>query len=67
MLVIQRRFKNVFLQDTEVSPTLESAMGNGGGNIPIIMEIISIDRAAFNQGENAKYDFSISGGGTLKH
>lgn len=33
----------------------------------VIQEIISIDRAAFNQGENAKYDFSISGGGTLKH
>ena len=25
-------------------------------------EVISIDRAAFNQGENAKYSFSVSGG-----
>lgn len=25
--------------------------------------VLAIDRAAFNQGENAKYDFSISGGG----
>lgn len=25
--------------------------------------VIAIDRAAFNQGENAKYDFQISGGG----
>ena len=26
--------------------------------------VIAIDRAAFNQGENAKYDISVSGGGT---
>ena len=26
-------------------------------------EVISIDRSAFNQGENAKYSFSVSGGG----
>ena len=25
-------------------------------------EILTIDRAAFNQGENALYDFDISGG-----
>lgn len=24
--------------------------------------VLAIDRAAFNQGENAKYDFQISGG-----
>lgn len=28
--------------------------------------VIAIDRAAFNQGENAKYDFSIDGGGTAQ-
>lgn len=31
MLVIQRRFKNVTISDTDISPTLESAMGNEGG------------------------------------
>lgn len=25
--------------------------------------ILAIDRAAFNQGKNAKYDFSVTGGG----
>lgn len=29
-------------------------------------EILTIDRAAFNQGENALYDFDISGGGTAQ-
>lgn len=28
--------------------------------------VIAIDRAAFNQGENAKYDFSVDGGGTAQ-
>lgn len=28
--------------------------------------VLAIDRAAFNQGENAKYDFQISGGGTAQ-
>lgn len=28
--------------------------------------VIAMDRAAFNQGENAKYDFSITGGGTAQ-
>lgn len=29
-------------------------------------EVISIDRSAFNQGQNAKFDISISGGGTAQ-
>lgn len=29
-------------------------------------QIIALDRAALNQGENAKYDFSITGGGTAQ-
>ena len=58
----------VKLDDRGIVQTLNQRMGTGGGNVPmVIQEIISIDRAAFNQGENAKYDFSISGGGTLKH
>ena len=28
--------------------------------------VYAIDRAAFNQGENAQYDFQISGGGTAQ-
>ena len=54
----------VKLDDRGIVQTLNQRMGTGGGNVPmVIQEIISIDRAAFNQGENAKYDFSISGGG----
>lgn len=28
--------------------------------------VLALDRATFNQGENAKYDFQISGGGTAQ-
>lgn len=30
-------------KNTEVCPCLTSAMGNGGGNIPIIIEVIEIE------------------------
>ena len=40
------------------SQTLTSRMGTGGNNVPLIMAY-GIDRAAFNQGRNAKYDFSV--------
>jgi DNA (cytosine-5)-methyltransferase 1 len=40
--------------------TLTSRMGTGGGNVPMVM---ALDRASFNQGKNAKYDFEISDDG----
>lgn len=39
MIVVQRRFSNVMVSDTKICPTLENAMGAGGGNVPIILEI----------------------------
>ena len=37
--------------------TLTSRMGTGGGNVPMVM---ALDRASFNQGKNAQYDFEVS-------
>ena len=37
--VIQRRFSNVTVIDTEVCPCLEASMGGGGNNIPMIVQI----------------------------
>lgn len=37
MLVLQRRFSNVFWTDTEISPTLEAGGGEGGNNLPIVL------------------------------
>lgn len=36
---------------------LTSRMGTGGGNVPMVL---ALDRASFNQGKNAKYDFEVS-------
>jgi DNA (cytosine-5)-methyltransferase 1 len=36
---------------------LTSRMGTGGGNVPMVL---ALDRASFNQGKNAQYDFEIS-------
>ena len=45
--------------------TLTSRMGTGGGNVPMVMElskcdVIALDRAAYNQGKNAQFDFEVS-------
>ena len=37
--------------------TLTSRMGTGGGNVPMVL---ALDRASYNQGKNAQYDFEIS-------
>ena len=46
------------IDDRGISQTLTSRMRTGGNNVPLIMAY-GIDRAAFNQGRNAKYDFSV--------
>lgn len=37
VLVLQRRFGDVHIHKDNKSPTLESAMGGGGGNVPIVL------------------------------
>lgn len=37
MLVLQRRFSNVIVQDTDISPTIEAGGGEGGNNLPMIV------------------------------
>lgn len=37
--------------------TLTSRMGTGGGNVPMGL---ALDRASFNQGKNAQFDFEVS-------
>ena len=39
MIVIQRRFSNVMISDTEVCPTLEAGAGGGGNNLPMVIEV----------------------------
>lgn len=37
MIVIQRRFSDVIIRETEISPTLEAGGGEGGNNMPMIL------------------------------
>ena len=45
-------------------PPLSQKMDTGKGNVPLVMEdVISLDRAAFNQGINAQYSFEVKDDG----
>ena len=54
----------VNLDDSGKVQTLTSRMGTGGGNVPMVMEALGLDRASFNQGKNAQFDFTITEDGT---
>lgn len=38
MIVIMRRFSDIRIYDTGVSPTIEMAGGGGGGNLPMVVQ-----------------------------
>lgn len=47
MIVMMRRFSDIRIYDTEVSPTIEMSGGGGGGNLPmVVMSIDSYNQAA---------------------
>lgn len=52
----------VKLDESGKIQTLTNRMGTGGNNVPLVMEsiVFALDRASFNQGKNAKYDFEIT-------
>ena len=37
--MIQRRFSDVRVKDTEICPTLEQGSGSGGNNVPMILYV----------------------------
>ena len=45
MIILQRRFSNVIITETEICPTLEAGAGEGGNNLPMIMEMVVEDEA----------------------
>lgn len=47
------------IRTDDKAPTLTAAAGMSGNNQPVI----ALDRASFNQGQNAKYDFEITDSG----
>ena len=47
----------VGINEDGIVQALTSRMGTGGGNVPMVL---ALDRASFNQGKNAQYDFEVS-------
>lgn len=45
MIVAQRRFSNVIVNDTDVSPTLEAGAGEGGNNLPMLVDTLVFDES----------------------
>lgn len=73
-LVVEKRLFENHSQDSrykgplDVSPMLSAQMGTGGNNQRLIVHSespIAIDRAFFNQGQNAKYDPQYYTDGTV--
>ena len=48
----------VKIAEDGIVQTLNARMGTGGGNVPMV--VVSLDRASYNQGKNAKFDIGIS-------
>lgn len=57
-MVLESHPNDSRITESPVFQSLTGRMGTGGGNVPIIM-FYGLDRASFNQGVNAKFDFSI--------
>ena len=47
----------VGINEEGIVQALTSRMGTDGGNVPMVL---ALDRASFNQGENAQFDFEVS-------
>jgi DNA (cytosine-5)-methyltransferase 1 len=47
----------VGINEDGIVQALTSRMGTGGGNVPMVL---ALDRASYNQGKNASYDFEVS-------
>lgn len=52
MIVMQRRFSNVIVQDTDISPTIEAGGGEGGNNLPMIVEVLPFDTTQITSDKN---------------
>ena len=55
-LLLESNQNNATVQ-VDKSTALPASMGMGGGYVPMVC--YGLDRASFNQGQNAKYDISI--------
>lgn len=52
VLVLQRRFSDVRVYDTEICTSLESGGGEGGNNLPMIVEVLPFDTTQITSDKN---------------
>ena len=45
MIVMSRRFSDVRIHDTETCPTIETGSGEGGNNLPMIVDTLIFDES----------------------
>ena len=65
-ILLESNQNHATIQTNGISTTLPASMGEGGGYVPMVTEntstdvkTLGLDRASFNQGQNAQYDFSV--------
>lgn len=66
-ILLESNQNHATVQTDGICTALPASMGMGGGYVPMITEeinepkppAIAIDRAAYNQGQNAQYNFSV--------
>ena len=54
-IILESNQNHATVQTEGICTTLPASMGMGGGYVPMVTDCIGIDRAAFNQGQNAQY------------
>ena len=56
-VLLESNQNHATVQTDGISTALPASMGMGGGYVPMVT--YGLDRASFNQGKNAKYDFAV--------
>ena len=64
-ILLESNQNHATVQTNGVCTTLPAAMGMGGGYVPMVTSPIAIDRAFFNQGQNAQYEPQVYDDGTV--
>lgn len=54
-IVLQRRFSNIMVQDTEIAPTIEAGGGEGGNNLPMIVQTLVFDESQITSRQNGNH------------
>ena len=60
MIVMQRRFSDIVLRETEICPTLEAGGGEGGNNLPMIVETFGFKPGQGSAAQGLGYEKEVA-------